>query len=98
MPVLYHRSRHPEAILCSGFRGGSGRYLTEVYLEDVVWLSGAPDDGDQEVADGVVIAVEVPAAVDLDQFEVVEEGNPRREWAVPAELVNRWPRRKLLDE
>lgn len=36
--------------------------------------------------------VEVPLGTDLDHWEVAEEGNPAREWAIPADVVNAWPR------
>jgi len=36
--------------------------------------------------------------LDLDEWELVEEGKPYREWCVPAELLNRFPRRLLTDE
>jgi hypothetical protein len=29
--------------------------------------------------------------LDLDEWELVEEGKPYREWCVPAELLNRFP-------
>ena len=91
---LYHRTKHDAAmaIMRDGFRGGSGYYLSEFYFEDVVWLS---DDwrGEQEVGGGSLIQVDVPPDADLDYWEVVEEGAPR-EWAIPASIVNAWPRRR----
>lgn len=66
--------------------------MTDFYFEDVVWLS---DDGrgDQEVTDADLVEVQVPSHYDVSVWEVVEEGSPTREWAIPAAQVNMWPRR-----
>ena len=42
--------------------------------------------------------VTIPDDVDFDDYELIEEGMPYREWCVPAELLNRFPRRLLTDE
>lgn len=36
--------------------------------------------------------------VDLDEFELVQEGMPYREWCVPAELLNTCARLRILNE
>jgi hypothetical protein len=95
---LYHRSRAAEAILRDGFVGGSGTYLTNSHFEDVVWLSDSSELGNQEVPDGAVFQVDVPVGVGLDVWEVVEEGKPFREWAIPADVVNAWPRTLIAGE
>jgi hypothetical protein len=35
-----------------------------------------------------VLRVEFPDEVDLDDFELVEDEKPYREWCVPAQLIN----------
>ena len=93
MTHLYHRTRDSDQIMAEGFRGRSAYYLSDHWHEDVVWFSGHPDDGDQEVPDVTVIEVVVPTGVDLATYDRSEEGNPRREWAVPATVANQWVRR-----
>lgn len=70
--------------------------MTDFYFEEVVWLS---DDGrgSQEVSDGELLEVQVPPHYDVSVWEVVEEGSPTREWAVPVAHVNLWPRRIVTD-
>jgi hypothetical protein len=43
-----------------------------------------------------VFEVTIPDDLDLDEYEILEEGKPYREWIVPAQLLNQFPRR-LLD-
>jgi len=82
---------HAALIVRDGFMGRSGHLLSDFYFEDVVWLS---DDGrgKKEVAGSDLILVDAPEGAALGHCEVVEEGSPTREGAVPASLVNQWPR------
>jgi hypothetical protein len=45
-----------------------------------------------------VLELTLPDDFDLDYWELIEEGKPYREWCVPGELLNRFPRRLLTDE
>lgn len=93
--LLYHWTPCASPILRHGFKGRSGTFLSDFYFEDVVWFS---DDGrgEQEIlGTGELIEVVVAPGVDLGLWEVVEEGNAAREWALPAALVNQWDRRQV---
>ena len=37
------------------------------------------------------LEVTITDDLDLDEWELVEEGKPYREWCVPVELLNRFP-------
>jgi hypothetical protein len=45
-------------------------------------------DGNEGATGNQVLRVEFPANVDLDNFELIEEHKPYREWCVPAALIN----------
>ena len=45
-----------------------------------------------------MIELTVSDDFDLDYWELIEEGKRYREWCVPAEVLNRFPRRLLTDE
>jgi hypothetical protein len=91
---LYHRTHHGAAIMARGYRGRSGYFMLTVLLEDVVWFADRPV-GEQEVPDGDIVVVDVPADVDLTLYEVAEDAAAYIEWAAPAHLANQWPRRLL---
>jgi hypothetical protein len=45
-----------------------------------------------------VLLVEFPDDVDLGDFEIVEDGQPYREWCTPAELSNAYATVRLMTE
>jgi hypothetical protein len=53
-----------------------------------VWLADSPLDGNEGTKGGQVLRVEFPPDVDLDDYELIEELKPYREWCVPAALIN----------
>ena len=53
-----------------------------------VWLGDSPMSVNEGAKGDQVLRVEWPDNVDLDDFEVVEEHKPYREWCVPAALIN----------
>ena len=89
---LFHWTHACEAIVHEGFRGRSGSYGMDGHVfEDVVWFS---DDGRVGLghAGGQLVRVGAPGDLPLNIYEVEEPGNLAREWAIPAALVNTWPR------
>jgi hypothetical protein len=94
--LLYHRTNAAAEILRDGFRDGEGDYMTDVVLRGV-WLSDVPLDI-QEGANGrQVLEVELPDALAIEH-EVVEGEKPFRELLVPADVLNRQGRTRLLSE
>jgi hypothetical protein len=94
--VLYHRTNAADDILRDGFRDGEGSYMSDVILRGV-WLSAVPL-GDEEGARGnQVLEVDLPDALAIEH-EVVEEGRQFREFLVPADLLNRQGRARLLSQ
>ena len=91
MITLYHRTT-PEAaaaILADGFRDGSGTYLTQ-NIHTGVWLSGVPlSAGDMFDLGDTLLKVMPPLTLDaLNEYEWIEEGQPYREWLIPAAILN----------
>ena len=86
--VCYHTTEVAEDILRAGFRDATGSYglldseLTGVFLGDSPMGINEGATGDQ------VLRVEFPDAVDLADYELVEDFKPHREWCVPAALIN----------
>lgn len=94
---LYHRTDAGEAILRDGFRDGTGSYglasltLTGVFVSDEVLTL------DEGAVGRFVLAIETPDDVELDEWEIIEDGKPYREWCVPAAVLNQWPVREAED-
>jgi hypothetical protein len=84
--LLYHQTTAANAaqILRDGFRDGEGYYHTD-RLWRGVWLSNMPLEGGAE--GDILLKVELPEQIIAD-YEWITEGQPYREWLIPAELVN----------
>jgi len=85
---LYHRTASADAILREGFRDDEGSYGFGTITLRGVFLSNVPLDFNEGAKGDDLLAVEVPDDLDLDNFELVQEGAPYREWCVPADLLN----------
>jgi hypothetical protein len=88
--VFFHRTSRStaDAILATGFRDGSGCYMTEE-THVGVWLSDVPLDCNEGANGGVLLLVAMALTeAEQDQYEWVEEGRSFREWLFPAKLVN----------
>ena len=94
----FHVTARAEAILAEGFRDAEGSYgLVGATLRGV-FISDQPV-GVEEVGVALdelrqleTLLVELPDDLDLSDWELVEEGSPpgwRREWCIPAEVLNR---------
>lgn len=86
---LYHGTDAVAAIEREGFRDGHGSYMTDQQWSGV-WFSDAP------LLDHAVAGffeVEPFETEDLSEWEWVQQGLGYREFLVPADVANRWPRR-----
>ena len=89
---LFHATEAYEQIERDGFRDGTGKYLTDFEFTGV-WVSAEPLD-DHPSPEARHFEIEV-GDLNLEPFEWVEEGKPYREFLVPAEVLNQFPRRLL---
>jgi hypothetical protein len=87
---LFHRTsaKVAKAIVQSGLKDGTGNYLTENEYSGV-WLSNVPLDADEGARGDTVLEVTLDISEkELEEYEWVEEGQPYREWLIPASLIN----------
>ena len=87
---MYHRttSANAERILGEGFNDGTETYLTDREFSGV-WLSAEPFDCNEGAVGDTLLCVDLDCAEsDLADFEWIEEGKTKREWLIPAEIVN----------
>jgi len=95
---LFHRTDDAEAILTSGFKDGTGRYLTTNEYSGV-WLSNVPLDVNEGAFGDTLLLVELDVAEgELSQFEWIEEGKGFREWLIPAALINAKGKVRIVEE
>jgi hypothetical protein len=95
--IVYHVTDAAEAILREGFRDAAGSYmLIEIVLEGV-FVSDTPLSINEGCKGEQVLEVDLGDVISLDQYELVEELKPYREWCVPAEILNRAPVRLLSE-
>ncbi len=94
--ICYHTTDAADEILRHGFRDSTGSYgLVDSELTGV-FLGDSPMDINEGATGDQVLRVEFPDDVDLDDFELVEEHKPYREWCVPAALINERARVTLM--
>ena len=96
--TLYHTTGAADEILRHGFRATPRGYVlidgkilkrrAGVYLADGLVGEAGGAKGHQ------MLAVDVPADVDLAPYRIEDHGLGFTEWAIPARVVNRWPRRQ----
>ncbi len=96
MPTYFHTTDAAYVILRDGFRDGTGNYMFAGFTLTGVFLANRPVDCNEGATGGQVLAVDFGDDVCLDEFELVEEGKPYREWCVPAEILNRYATARLL--
>lgn len=98
MTICYHTTDAAVEILRSGFRDTTGSYLFHDFKLTGVWLADNPIDANEGTKGDEILRVEFPDAVNLNDFEVVEDLKPYREWCVPAALINSHATVTLLSE
>ena len=94
---LYHTTDAAEAIpiLDGDAPFHDDRYrLGGLTLVGVI-VSDRPLDANEGRPGEDVFEVTISDDLDLDEYEIVEEGKPYREWIVPAKVLNQFPRRLL---
>jgi len=91
---VYHRTHNAEKILTEGFQECTGHHLTASAATGV-WFSDVPLEGNEgahgnEGASGdTLLTLKIPANI-LSKYEKVEDGNPFREWLIPARIADRY--------
>jgi hypothetical protein len=95
--MLYHRTAGSVArrIMEEGFRSGVGTYLTGRTMRGT-FLSSRPVDVNEGATGTALIGVEIELARIADR-ELTEPGQPWREWCVPASILNRYGKRRLME-
>lgn len=86
---LYHRTTLEKAcsILKSGFRDGTGNYLTAQRWTGV-WLSDQPLDENEGANGSTLLSMRIPAGI-IAPFEWVQDVG-YREFLVPSKVVNKY--------
>jgi hypothetical protein len=94
--TIYHSTsiRNAAAILTDGFRDATGSFgFATTMLTGVFFADEPVDENDGAASSEAIVAVDVPNARTLEQFEIIEDLKGFREWCLPAVMVNEWPRR-----
>jgi len=97
--TVYHVTsvESAEAIREHGFADATDTYLTRSEYTGI-WVSDSPlNVNDMGGASDVCFEVETTED-SISEFEWVEEAKTYREWLVPAEVLNRCPRRVLTQD
>jgi hypothetical protein len=91
--IYYHRTNRAEAILHDGFRDHAGSYGFDTILRGV-FISDVPVD-ENEGANGDEL-LEIILDCDISEYQLIYEGANYREWCVPAILLNREAKVRLM--
>jgi hypothetical protein len=98
---VYHRTYEAEKILTEGFQARTGHQLT-ANAATGVWFSDMPLEGNEGAhgnkgASGdTLLTLEIPAKV-LSKYEIAADGNPYREWLIPARIADGYGPPKIHD-
>ena len=95
--ICYHTTDSADAIRREGFRDATGFYMMALELTGV-FLGDRPMDANEGAKGVQVLRVEFPDDVDLDEYQLIEDGKPYREWCVPAALINDHAKVTLMTE
>jgi hypothetical protein len=97
---LFHRtySQDADSILQSGFKDGTGNYMT-AHKYSGVWLSKVPLDANEGAFGDTLLEVELELSEEaLRQFEWFEEGKGFREFLIPAALINAKAKVRVIED
>lgn len=83
--ILFHTTDQAEAILRNGLRDTPAPTCFPSSWPG--FLADGPIDVNEGATGDQVLAVELPNDMDLDYYELVEDGKPYREWCIPAALI-----------
>lgn len=95
---LFHTTDAADDILADGFRDAEGSYGFVGLTLRGVFLASRPANVMYGATGGQVLEVLMPDDVDMTLYAIVEEDLPVWEWIVPAELINRRARARLLTD
>lgn len=95
--TFYHRTDSAAAILADGFRDAEGSYGIAGVELCGVFISDTPLDENEGASGEELFEIEVPAEVNLREYELIQPRSPYREWCVPADLLNQLCAIRLLD-
>ena len=87
---LYHNTTDNavDAILTTGFRDTTGKYLTEIEWSGV-WFSNYPLGPGEGCKGNKLLVVELPISdSELSKYEWVDDASPYREFLIPAGIIN----------
>lgn len=95
--TLYHRTPGPTArkIMAEGFRSGRGTYMMGTTLRGT-FVSNRPVDVNEGASGSALLSIEIDVAR-IAKYELVEDGKPYREWCVPASILNRYGKVRMLE-
>jgi hypothetical protein len=98
--ILYHAVRDQataETIFAQGFRDARGYDSADRWWRGV-WLFDLPllDTGRGRVGAALLIRVDVPQGI-ADAYESVQQHAIYREWLIPADILNQYPRVRAQD-
>jgi hypothetical protein len=96
--IFYHRTNAAEAILRDGFLDKNGLCGAQHAGIEGVFLSDAPLDCNDGAKGDQLLEIALPSLHDISDYELIEDGKPYREWCVPAGILNRYARRRLLKQ
>jgi hypothetical protein len=63
-----------------------------------VFVADVPLDVNEGAKGDAVLGLALPDTLDLDEWELVEDGKPYREWCIPAQVLNTHAVVRLLSE
>lgn len=96
--TFYHRTDSAAEILAGEFRDAEGSYGIRGVDLCGVFISDMPLDINEGAKGEQLFEIEVPAHIDLRQYELIQPRSQYREWCVPAELLNTRCGIRLLPE
>ncbi|WP_422734014.1 hypothetical protein ACN26Y_29945 [Micromonospora sp. WMMD558] len=98
--LLFHATtaEAADAIARGGFRDAEGSYMLVGATLRGVFVADEPLTVNEGCKGEDLVAIELPAEVDLGDFELVEDGKGYREWCVPAGLLNAGAIRRLSED
>jgi hypothetical protein len=94
--IYFHTTDAAEAILRDGFRDTEGTYKLVGFTLRGVFIADVPVDANEGTKGGQLLEIVVPDDLDLENFELVEDGKPYREWCTPSALLNKHGTVRLL--
>ena len=88
MPEYFHTTDAATEILRVGFRDAEGSYGLAKTLLIGVFVADSPLGFNEGATGDEVLALTLADSLDLDEWELVEEHKPYREWCIPARVLN----------